>query len=179
MFEYNKEVIERILKIEGFNIDNINMVKHVPMHQYRIINKDKPLLLIENLQVCIGLYAYSKEFGYAAHLNPVVIRGDEFVVDKFKNIKHCNRVEELYKEIIKANPKNEVYIGISIGCNPTYKTYIVVDMLNILIDKLIVKLKKIGINAIKLDLENNHIFIVDSINEKIIIPQEKQLLKKR
>lgn len=62
MFEYDIETILRILKIEEFEADNLNLtkIKHVPMHQYRTSSLEKPLLLIENLQVCIGLYAYSK-----------------------------------------------------------------------------------------------------------------------
>lgn len=43
-------------------------------------------------------------------------------------------------------------------------------LLNNSIDDLIIKLNENGINAIKLDLENNHIFIIDTINEKIITP---------
>ena len=179
MFEYDNETIERILNIEGFDLDNLNLseIKHVPMHQYKISTKEKPLLLVENLQVCIGLYAYSKNFAYAAHLNPVVLRGNEFICDEHKNIKDCNRVVDLYREIIKNKIDNTIYIGLSIGCNPVYKTYKVVEMLNKLIDQLIIKLQNIGINAIKLDVENNHIFIVDTKNENLIVPKNNVLKK--
>lgn len=65
------------------------------MHEYRISSPKKLFLLIENLQVCIGVYAYSKNFGFAAYLNPVVIRGDGFQCDKNKNILYCNRFDDL------------------------------------------------------------------------------------
>ena len=70
------------------------------MHQYRVTNDENSLFLVENLQVCIGLYAYSKNFEYAVHINPVIIRRDEFLLDKYKNIKYCNRINDLYREII-------------------------------------------------------------------------------
>lgn len=180
MFEYNIDTIERLLKIEEFNLNkiDINKIKHVPMHQYRVSSKERPLLLIENLQVCIGLYAYSKNFAYAAHLNPVVMRGDEFMLDENKNIKYCNRITDLYRKIIMNKINDDIYIGISIGCNPSYETYEVIEMLNKLIDILIIRLQNIGINAIKLCTENKHIFIVDSINQKIITQSSKELIKK-
>jgi len=172
MFEYDKETLERLLKIEEFDLEEIELdkIKHVPMHQYRVSTQENPYLLVENLQVCIGLYAYSKDFAYAAHINPVVMRGDEFILDENKNIKYCNRVEKLYEEIIKAKIKDNVYVGVSIGCNPVSKTYEVVYMLNELINELIIKLKNNGISIVKLELENNHVFIVDSKNENIITP---------
>ena len=176
MFEYDSNTIERLLKIEEFDLNEIelNKIKHVPMHQYRVSTQENPYLLVENLQVCIGLYAYSKDFAYAAHINPVVMRGDEFIIDENKNIKYCNRVENLCKEIVNHKPSN-VYIGLYIGCNPVKETYEVVEMLNNLIDELILKLKTIGINATKLSLENNHIFIVASKNEDIITPRLQKI----
>lgn len=86
MIKYDLDIISRILKMEEFALTNLdlNKIKHVPMHQYRISSSDQPLLLIDNLQVCVGLYAYSKNFGFGAHLNPVVIRGDEFCCDSKK-----------------------------------------------------------------------------------------------
>ena len=174
MFEYDKEQIARILTLEEFEFNefNLNQIMHVPMHQYRISSNDKPFLLIENLQVCIGLYAYSKNFGFSAHLNPVVVRGDEFICDKNKNIVYSKRIEDLYKAIID-NGVNNVNIGISIGFNPVTETYCALDMLNKEIDDLIIKLEKQGIIANKLDIIYNHVFIIDSINEKIIIPNVK------
>lgn len=177
MFEYDIETISRILKIEEFELDelNLNKIKHVPMHQYRISSLEKPLLLIENLQVCIGLYAYSKNFGFAAHLNPVVMRGDEFQYDINKNILYCNRIDDLFNAIIDAKVQESIYIGISVGFNPVEKTYQAVDMLNKSVDNLIIKLNTMGIDAAKLDLKDNHIFILDSANGKIIIPSNQNV----
>lgn len=170
MFEYDIDTISRILNIEGFQLDelNLNQIKHVPMHQYEISSLEKPLLLIENLQVCIGLYAYSKNFGFAAHLNPLVIRGSEFECDENKNIIYCNRIDDLFNAIINSIPKEKVYIGITLGFNPVRETNQQVYMLDKAIDKLISKLNLMGIDAEKLDLRHNHIFILDTINGKII-----------
>ena len=171
MIEYNTEQITRILKIEEFEIDklDLNKIMHVPMHQYRISSLEKPLLLIENLQVCIGLYAYGKNFGFASHLNPVVMRGDEFECDINKNIVYCNRIDDLFNAIINSKV-DKVNIGISIGVTPFYETYQQVDMLDKLIDDLALKLNKLGIVATKLNLVNNHIFILDTIKQEIITP---------
>ena len=172
MFEYDIETISRILKLEEFELDKLNLdqIKHVPMHQYRISSSEKTLLLIENLQVCVGLYAYSKNFGFAAHLNPVVMRGDEFKYDTNKNIIYCSRIDDLFNAIIDAKVKEPVYIGISVGFNPVEKTYQVVDMLSKSIDNLISKLNTMGVIATKLDIKDNYIFILDSANARIITP---------
>lgn len=172
MLEYDKKTISRILKLEGFDLEKFDLtkIKHVPMHEYRVSSKEKPLLLIENLQVCIGLYAYSKNFGFAAHLNPVVIEGNEFECDKSKNITHCNRIEDLFNSIVEAKPKEMVYIGISLGFCPCMETYQQTRLIDNSIDILISKLKIIGINSTKLNLRFNHILILDTENDKIIVP---------
>ena len=177
MFEYDIETISRILKLEEFDLEelNLNKFKRVPMHQYRTSSLEKPLLLIENLQVCIGLYAYSKNFGFAAHLNPIVMRGDEFQCDTEKNIVYCNRIDDLFNAIIDAKIQEPVYIGISVGFNPVEKTYQIVDMLDKSIDNLISKLNIIGIEAAKLALRENHIFILDSVNGQIITPSNQNV----
>lgn len=177
MFEYDKETISRILELEDFEVDKINLdeISHVPMHQYRVASREKPLLLVENLQVCIGLYAYSKNLGFAAHINPVVIRSDEFLCDEKKNIVYCNRIDDLFNTIIEAKVQGPVYIGIALGFNPVQETYQVVDILSKSIDKLIVKLNTIGIEALKLELEENYIFILDTVNGKIITPAKEYI----
>ena len=49
--EYDIFLIEKSLVIWGFDIDNLEIekIRHVPMHQFRISTKDKPLLYIDNL----------------------------------------------------------------------------------------------------------------------------------
>ena len=143
MYEYNIETILRILKFEEFDTEklNLNKIKHVPMHQYRVSSFEYPFLLIDNLQCCIGLYAYSKNFSFAAHLNPVVIRSDEFQCDENSNIVYCNRIDDLLDAIISKKIKTPVYIGISVGHNPIKETYEQVIALNKSIDNLIKKIK--------------------------------------
>ena len=95
---------------------------------------------------------------------------------------YCNRIDDLFDIIINAKVQEPVYIGISLGFNPVEKTYEVVDMLSKLIDNLILKLKIVGIEATKLDLRKNYIFILDAADEKIITPSNqnvKQSTKKK
>lgn len=44
--EYNKDLIEHLLKIWGFDIDSIEIgkIRHIPMHQYKTFNQNKTLL---------------------------------------------------------------------------------------------------------------------------------------
>lgn len=170
MLEYGKDTIERILKIENIDIEDISEIKHVPMHEYRVSDNKKTKLLIENLQVCISLFAYSKNFAFAAHLNPVVLRENEIVCDSNKNIIYSRRIDDLYKEIKNSNIEDTLYIGLSIGFNPVEKTYELVNVLDNSIDTLIIELNKIGIEAIKLEPLNNHVFLIDSKNAEIIVP---------
>lgn len=71
--EFDKELLERSLKIWDFDIDqlSIDAIQHVPMHEWKLATKDKPLLYVENLQCCVGLYAYGNNFAFAAHINTV------------------------------------------------------------------------------------------------------------
>ena len=66
--------LEHRLKIWEFDTNNLdfNKIIYVPMHEYRVTNNS--LLLIDNLQCCIGLYAFSKDFAFGAHINPLILR---------------------------------------------------------------------------------------------------------
>ncbi|MBQ2872599.1 MAG: hypothetical protein IJE89_01205 [Bacilli bacterium] len=181
MFEYNKEIILRILKLEEFELDNLNPneIQHVPMHQYRVSKKNSPYLLVENLQVCIGLYAYTNNFGFAAHLNPVVMRGNEFECDKNKNIIYCRRIDDLFNAITNIKPEGNIHIGIALGLAPVRETYQQAEMLDKSIDELIFKLNTMGIDATKLNIQHNHIFILDSTNGSIITPTNTKKFTRR
>lgn len=179
MVEYSNEIIERILKIEEFNLEeiNLNKIKLVPMHEYKISSKEKPLLLVQNLQVCISLYAYSNNFAFASHLNPLIILEDEFKCDQNRNIIYSRRIEDLYNAIIESDIKGPFYIGVSVGFNPVEKTYQAIDILNKGINNLIFKLNNKGIIVKQLDLKNNHVFILDSEKAKIITPSNQNIKK--
>jgi len=62
-----------------------------------------------------------------------------------------------------------------VGFSPVEKTYQIVDMLDKSIDNLISKLNIIGIEATKLALRENHIFILDSVNGQIITPSNQNV----
>ena len=105
----------------------------------------------------------------------MVMRGDEFQCDETENIVHCNRIDDLFNAIINAKIQEPVYIGISVGFSPNQKTYQQVNMLNKSIDDLISRLNNMGVVATKLDLKNEHIFILDTINGGIITPANQNI----
>ena len=171
--EYNESLIEHSLKIWGFNIDSLEIkkIQHIPMHEWRISTKDKPLLYIDNLQCCIGLYAYGNNFAFGSHINTVVFANDEYVLDENKKPIYCNRCDDLYKSILKnKNIINEPYkIGIAIGCSPLDNSEKSIALISEGIKDIIKKLNYLGIKVIQ--LENIHApeFIIDSQNSDLIL----------
>ena len=117
--EFDKNLIERSLKIWIFDVEqmDIEKIQHVPMHEWRIATKDKPFLYVENLQCCVGLYVYGNNFAFAAHINTVVFDKDEYALDENKKPLYCNRCQDLLTEILKFN--GEIFepfkVGISLG----------------------------------------------------------------
>jgi hypothetical protein len=117
----NKSMIERALKcyeFESYNIDP-SKVQHVPMGQFKSSTEDKPLLLVENLQVCVGLYAVTQSSSFASHIH--TIDNKEFYYDeKAKELK-TKKIDALYEWISNNYNKEieeEVLIGIVLGCIP-------------------------------------------------------------
>lgn len=186
MFEYDESLISRILTMEGFELENIETseIQHVPMHQYRVSSSQKPFLLVENLQVCIGLYAYCDGFGFAAHLNPVVMRNNEFRCNEDGDVICCNRTNDLFHAIIESNIdfKSPINIGIILGVKPSRETFLQTSIIDKEIDELILNLHRMNMKAVKLDMQYNiPIFILDTNNRGIIIPSDyiKAVNKKR
>lgn len=152
MFEYDKELKLKSLSIWGFDIKNLDIEKivHVPMHQYRIATKEEPMLYVDNLQCCIGLYAYGNNFGFAAHINPVVMCGDEYELDNRGKVIRCRRMDDLKSAILNNHfLLGVINIGISLDCSPLDENYPTVKMIYDGIDNLIVELNSTGIIVIK------------------------------
>ena len=61
-----KKFIENALNVLKFDIDTSekDLIKFVPMREYNVASKEKPLLLTANLQSCIALIAYEKNFSF-------------------------------------------------------------------------------------------------------------------
>ncbi|MDE5539379.1 MAG: hypothetical protein K2J20_02710 [Bacilli bacterium] len=106
MFEYDEELVAKTLASGKYNLSELDISKiaHVPMHQYRIATSNKPLLYVENLQVCIGIYAMFKGFGFAAHINPVVMREDDFYLMDGKAV-GCKRINDMRDAILSHRPE--------------------------------------------------------------------------
>lgn len=174
MYEYDEELKLRSLITWEFNIDNLNInnIIHVPMHQYRITNKN--MLYIDNLQCCVGLYAYSNSFAFAAHINPYIFRGDEFILDNNIPI-YFKRIDDLKKELLQIQKKDSIKIGISLGYNPLDKNYPSMILIYNSINKLITDLNSEGYNVELLDDINAPEFIIDIENQKLILPKEETL----
>lgn len=184
MFEYDDELKLRSLNIWGFDTENldINKIIHVPMHQYRIATQEKTLLYVENLQCCIGLYAYNDNFGFAAHINPVVMRRDDYDLDNNKTAVRCRRIDDLKNAILESRSYTEpIKIGISLGCAPLDKDYPTVKMIYDGVDNLINDLNSIGVEMFKLEDQYSSEFILDTEKVEIILPkkQKNYCLKKR
>lgn len=80
------------------------------------------------------------------------------------------------------NPKETIYIGISLGFCPSKETYKSTELIDQSIDCLISKLHSIGYDVFKLNPRFDYVFILDSENKNIIVPsyenKEKQYNRK-
>ena len=94
------------------------------MHEWRISTKNKPLLYVENLQCCVGLYIYGNNFAFAAHINTVVFDKDEYTLDEKKRPLYCKRCRDLLTELLKFKGKivEPFKLGISLGVTPLKDT---------------------------------------------------------
>lgn len=177
MFEYNEELKLKSLSIWGFETEEleIDKIKHVPMHQYKISSNEYPMLYVDNLQCCIGLYAYGNGFGFAAHVNTVVMNGDEFELDSNKNPIYFKRIDDLLKEVLQSNIafSEPLKIGIAIGSCPLGDDNPTIKMIYNGVNSLIEKLNIIGIDTIRLENINAPEFILDTRVEKIITVKNK------
>lgn len=172
MFEYDDELKLRTLSSWGFDVENLEVdkIQHVPMHQYRVSSPKYPMLYVDNLQCCVGLYAYGNGFGFAAHINPVVMRGNEYELDNNKKPIHFNRIDDLLKCLLESNiPMIEpLKIGIATGVMPLDENYPTIKMIYDRMDELVLKLNLMGINTLKLGTITAPEFILDSKEEKLI-----------
>ena len=179
--EYNKELIEHSLKIWGFDINKIELekVRHTPMHQYKISNQQKTLLYIDNLQCCVGLYAYGNNFAFAAHINTVVFDNDEYSLDENRKPIHCNRCDNLYREILnyKGIIKEPFKIGITFGCSPLNNNEKSMILIYQGINDITKKLNCLGIPVIILEDISAPELILDSQTGNIIFPDKKTKVK--
>ncbi len=177
--EYSTDLIRHSLKIWGFDINGIEIkkVKHIPMHQYKISTQGKTLLYIENLQCCVGLYAYGNDFAFAAHINTVVFDNDEYSLDKNRKPTHCNRCDDLYKSILnyKGMIKEPFKIGIAIGCSPLNNSEKSMILIYQGINDIIKKLNYLGIPVIKLEDIVAPELILDSETGNIMLPNNEKI----
>lgn len=177
MMEYDKELILRMLNIWNFDLSGVDVdrIIHVPMHQYRVTTKDKTMLFVENLQCCIGLYAYNHNFGFAAHINPVYMHGDDYELNYKKQAVRFRRLNDLKNAILENYSNDEtIKIGISIGCAPLGKDYPTIKMIYDSISHLVVELRLVGIKVEMLDEMYASEFILDTENSDIILPKNSK-----
>lgn len=169
----DKEFIDNALKVMEFDIDDKekSLIQFVNMREYRVASEEKPLLLTMNLQSCIALIAYTKNFSFLAHLN--VVRGnwsqDFDINDLIRNSK-CKKVEDLYNEILSHKDKitQPINIGLVLGITPVEKDYISRIVLENDLLKMFEKLRVNNICANRLPDINSWSFILDSRKGEII-----------
>ena len=175
--EYNNNMINHTLKVYGFNLDNldINKIQHVPMHEYRLSTLDKPLLYIENLQCCVGLFIYGNGFGFASHINPVVIRNNEFITLEDKLI--CNRCNDLLNSVLsyKGNIYEPFKIGITLGIMPLDNNEKTMVSIYNGTKEAISILRSLNIPVTDLVVLNKPEMIIDTNKNTIIIPKKERI----
>ena len=176
--EYDKNMIKHTLGVYDFNIDElaIDKIMHVPMHEWKVATKDKPQLYIDNLQCCVGLYAHGNGFAFLAHINTVVYRNNEYILNKEGKPIHCNRCDDLLKEILsfKGDITEPFKIGISLGITPLDDEEEAMVLINEGIDEVIKKLRILGYPIIKLKTIFEPEFILDSRDSKLITPNKNK-----
>lgn len=176
MFEYDDDLKVSLLKNWNFDLDSIdvNKVAHVPMHQYRISTEEKPMLFVENLQCCIALYAILENGVFAAHINPVILRGDEFET-RYGRVIRCKRIDDLKDFIIKYNPsKVNFSIGVMVGSRPLPDSDGNMQIFYDNLDELLWELKLLGYSNVEILKNTAPEFIVSAENGEIILPKPEE-----
>lgn len=169
----NNEFIDNALKVMQFNIDDKekSLIQLVNMREYGVASEEKPLLLTMNLQSCIALIAYTKNFSFLAHMN--VIRGNwsqDFDIDEINGNSKCKKVEDLYNEILSHKDKisQPINIGLVLGITPVDKDCISRRVLENDLLKMFEKLRVNNICANRLPDISSWSFILDSRKGEII-----------
>lgn len=169
--------LERRLEIWGFDLNSVDIdkIEYVPMNEFRVSSKEKTLLFVDNLQICIAIYAYCKNFAFATHINTKIDLEKNFELSNDGKPIKCNKIQNLYNEILKYNEKYSypIMIGVSFGCAPLSKDYPTVVLIYKELSNLIKFLNNNGIVATQLDDIYEMNFIIDSTNSKLITPNNK------
>lgn len=179
--EFDKNLLERSLKICNFDVEQIDIeiIQHVPMHEWKISTKDKPLLYVENLQCCVGIYTYGNNFAFAAHINTVVFDKNEYTLDENKEPLYCNRCHDLLTALLKFNGKivEPFKIGISLGATPLKDTEKSMQLIYYGMNQVIKEMNRLGIPVVQLETIYEPEFIIDALNNCIIRPKQNKTLK--
>ncbi len=182
MAELSDNELKKLLEAEGFNASKIDIdsIQYVPIHEFRVSNNERKLLLVKDLQSCIGLYAYGEGFAFAASIDPTDIKGNEFILSKGSPI-YCTRVYDLYLAI-KENInqiRGPLNIGVAIGLCPKDETWQHEHILNDSIKRLIRQLRIDGLVAHQTLNLLKHIFIIDGEKGTIITPSSQMHTEKK
>ena len=168
-----EKFIQNALKVMEFDIEDKEkpLIQFVNMREYGVASEEKPLLLTLNLQSCIALIAYTKNFSFLAHMN--VVRGNwnkDFDIDEEKQNGKCKKVEDLYNEILNHKDKisEPINIGLVLGITPIEKDYISRRILENDLLNMFEKLRVNNISVNRLPDMNSWSFILDSREGKII-----------
>lgn len=177
--EFAKELIERLLRNWDFDVEHIpiDSVQHVPMHEWRTATNAKPLLYIENLKCCVGLYAYGNNFAFAAHINTVIFDQDEYDLDENENPLYCNRCQDLLTQILKyeGNITEPFKIGIALGCAPLADTEKSMELIYRGVEEVIKELNYFDIPLIQQENIYESHFLIDSVNNCLITPKQDKI----
>lgn len=170
MLNYDNTFIKRSLDIFGFDDSlNVDMIEYVPMEEFRLATTQKPMLFVDNLQVCVSIFAYAENFGFAAHIRTVPPNNSDYEIDSNQQYIKCKRIDDLYNAIINSN-LSAVTIGISIGCVPLDKSEKTIELVYNGIDQLKEELQSQGVYVNLLADQHEMNFILDARFGEIITP---------
>lgn len=169
----DKEFIKNALKVYKFDKNNIDtdLIQYVNMCEYGVATKNKPLLLTCNLQSCVALIAYEKNFSFLAHMN--IFEGNwykDFEIESKDKIVTCTKIGDLYAEILKNKDqiKDTINIGLIFGVLPLDRDYKTREIIERDLLSLFQNLRTNNISAVRLPDINSFSFILDSRTGKII-----------
>lgn len=168
----DKDFIENALSVCKFDTTNIDtdLIQFVNMREYGVANKNKPILFTCNLQTCVALIAYAKDFSFLAHMNIFKGNWDKDFEIEDNNIKRCTKIGDLYTEILKNKDKikDTINVGLVFGVLPLDKDYETRKVIERDLIKLFQNLRANNISAVRLPDINSFSFMLDSRTGKII-----------
>lgn len=177
------EFTERTLNILNFDLEKIDVskIQYVHMNNFCYSTKYRPNLFTFNLQTCVALYLYGKDFTFLAHINTTEKNVSELFFNQYS--KKFILLNFLLENILCRNYWNiykndeQFYTGLVYVCTPYPKDRIIIKSINDGINNMILQASKMGININRLEDKNLPEFVLDFDSKEFITPSTKKYIK--